>query len=218
MPGASGVGGMRRRHFAACGSALCVDSSCARCAPGEAGPSGSLGIIERDPSTQRSCMPARQTTEPAVTEDRAQRPRACGVRAVDMKNVAAGKTGEGDAALPATSTSSRGVDRSCTDPLGRVRDVLVSFDHVRGEAPTKRRCVPARQMTDTPLAPELEAIATAAADRLRAEAEGKHHQPRRAAAPGRPSSQRRDRCGSRARRDRRRRARRPGARSRRAWP
>ena len=116
-------------------------------------------------------MPARQTTEPAVTEDQAQRPRACGVRAVDMKNVAAGKTGEGDAALPATSTSTRGVDRSCTDPLGRVRDVLVSFDHVRGEAPTKRRCVPARQMTDTPLAPELEAIATAAADRLRAEAD-----------------------------------------------
>jgi hypothetical protein len=31
--------------------------------------------------------------------------------------------------------------------------------------------MPARQMTDTPLAPELEAIATAAADRLRAEAE-----------------------------------------------
>jgi hypothetical protein len=31
--------------------------------------------------------------------------------------------------------------------------------------------MPARQMTDTPLAPELETIATAAADRLRAEAE-----------------------------------------------
>jgi hypothetical protein len=31
--------------------------------------------------------------------------------------------------------------------------------------------MPTRQMTDTPLAPELEAIATAAADRLRAEAD-----------------------------------------------
>jgi DNA-binding NarL/FixJ family response regulator len=31
--------------------------------------------------------------------------------------------------------------------------------------------MPARQMTDTPLSPELEAIATAAADRLRAEAD-----------------------------------------------
>jgi hypothetical protein len=74
-------------------------------------------------------MPARQITEAAVTEDRAQRPRACGGRAVDVKTGAAGEGGEGDAALPATSTSSRGVDRSCTDPLRQVRAVLVSFDH-----------------------------------------------------------------------------------------
>jgi hypothetical protein len=49
--------------------------------------------------------------------------------------------------------------------------------------------MPARQMTDTPLSPELEAIATAAADRRRAEADphtNNHDELQRRSAQGQP--------------------------------
>jgi hypothetical protein len=64
------------------------------------------------------------------------------------------------------------VDRSCADPASRERWRPDQPRSSRGEAPTKGRpvCLPARRPRQ-PLAPELEAIAAAAADRVRAQAD-----------------------------------------------
>src|ERR1035441_8041735 len=124
---------------------------CARFPPDWGKPNVRLigGWEETGPS--RLCRAARGASRlpdrplpQAGGEGQAQRARACGGRAVDVKTGAAGKGGEGDAALPATSTSGG----AWTDPAqirsGGCVAVLVRFDHVRGEAPTKGDlCLPA---------------------------------------------------------------------------
>ena len=63
------------------------------------------------------------------------------------------------------------MDRSCADTRWRAHDVLVRFDHVPGEAPTKGdACLHARSARHH-WHPSWRSIATAAADRLRAAAD-----------------------------------------------